>query len=160
MLQQFIKNLQKKIKRNYYPTKIVFRKQVFWYLIISQISIFFLILFHYQTGGYSLSNTITILGIVTPIFAAYLHPIFKVIFDKITQKEIDEKENNAVDKTLQRFTYFALLTFTTIILILIDIPPRPSSAFDFDTLLKSLVLVESLFGFYIGYIVTKLISKD
>ena len=132
------------------------KKRILTFMMISKVSVVLFIVFHWQTGGYSLSEMLATLALILPLFTVYMAIIFK---DNIRNPyKADETESPEVSSNLVRWTNFAFPIYLIVILYLINLKPQPG-AFNFEHLQTSVGLLESGFGIYIAQIVTTLFKK-
>jgi len=135
------------------------KSRILIFMLISKIAVIFFILFHWRTGGYSLSEMIATITLIVPLFTVYLTVIIKDTVKNPYKEQEHENENRKVKSSITILTHITFPLYLIVILYLISLKPRPG-AFTFENLQTSIAAIESGFGIYLGQIVFTLFQKN
>ena len=126
-------------------------------MILSKVLVVFLVLFHWQTGGYSLSETVATIALILPLFTVYLTAMVK---DTLSNPYKETKRRSKELKgSIVFLTYLIFPLYTLVIIYLIGLKPQPGP-FNFEHLQAAIAGIETGFGIYIGQIVFALFKKE
>ena len=128
-------------------------------MLISKITVILFILFHWRTGGYSMSEMIATIALIVPLFTVYLTVIIKDTVKNPYQAETSDPKPRKIKSSIVTLTYLIFPLYLLVILYLISLKPRPG-AFTFENLQTAVAAIESIFGIYIGQIVFTLFKKE
>ena len=134
------------------------KKQTLLFMLISKIMVILFILFHWKTGGYSMSEMIATIALILPLFTVYLTVMIKDTLKSPYQEAVAQTDAPKLRGALVTLTYIIFPIYLIAILYLISLKPRPG-AFTFENLQASIAAIESGFGIYVGQIVFLLFKK-
>lgn len=133
------------------------KSRIFFFMMVSKIITVLLVLFHWQTGGYSLAEALATITLILPLFTVYLTAMVK---DTLTNPYVDTKrKSKEIKGSIVVLTYLIFPLYTLAIFYLINLKPQPGP-FSFENLQAALAGIETGFGIYIGQIVFALFKKE
>lgn len=133
------------------------KSRIFFFMMVSKIITVILVLFHWQTGGYSLAEALATIALILPLFTVYLTAMVK---DTLTNPYVDTKrKSKEIKGSIVVLTYLIFPLYTLAIFYLINLKPQPGP-FSFENLQAALAGIETGFGIYIGQIVFALFKKE
>ena len=144
------------------------KRQVLWLLAAGKTVLFIYIFTIWQSGGLTFEGFLGTMGIVFPVFAAYLSMAYQdMLLNRHEQKSSDRlRVNRSVQ--FSAFFFFALYylaIFTVLYLNTVGAIPdsgkqAEGGAPSYKNLFAMLALVESFIGVYIGKLVFSLFKKE
>ena len=133
------------------------KSRIFFFMIFSKVFVISIVLFHWRTGGYSLSETVATITLILPLFTVYLTAIVK---DALANPYVDKrKKSKELKGSIVFLTYLIFPLYMLIIVYLINLKPQPGP-FQFEHLQAAIAGIEAGFGIYIGQIVFALFKKE
>ena len=121
------------------------------FILFSNIGLFILILVFFGLKGFTEEELGTLLRYLIPIKSIYLTAVVKFVID---QRGKDPATDRPQPVSPLYHSVTRALIYTHILLLYLLIILSAFNAISFDFLVNSLVVIESLFGIYIGLIVS------
>ena len=135
------------------------KKQILVFMLIAKFITVCYILFHWQTGGFSMTETLATITLILPLFTVYITLMIKdAVKNPYKTTEVKEQEKR-IKGSFRTLTYIVLPIYLLLILYLISLKPRPN-AFTFENLQTAVAAVESGFGIYIAQIIFAVFKKE
>ena len=135
------------------------KRHILIFMFISKILVVLLILFHWDTHGFSQSEAVATFALVLPLFTVYLTAMIKdAITNPYKESSDNSEQNRTVKSSFITLTYISFPLYLIVILYVITLKPR--GIFVFSDLQTAIAGVESIFGVYIGQIVFSLFKKE
>lgn len=132
------------------------KKRVFWLLLGGKIIVLAFAFFQYDTGGGITSEgMLTVLGILIPMFGAYLTLAFQ---DVTRNRNVLKPEDIRVNKAFARRTYLVVIMYPFILCGLLYLRALGIIA-SMAGLTAALGLAESGWGVYVGKVIMGLFSE-
>lgn len=127
--------------------------QVFFLLLLVKLYIFFHLMTLWQSGGFYDKQFWHAVGLITPILAAYLSLMLKDLFDR---RHEPSRNSLRVGRHMQGVVYAVFGVYALAFFLVLSERGRLGEQFDFDSLINSFSLIETLLGAMIGLIVSTL----
>lgn len=158
MIYSPIKDISKPLNLSHsIMTEQKLKSRIFFFMILSKVFVVFIVLFHWQTGGYSLSETLATIALILPLFTVYLTAMVK---DTLANPYVDKrKKSKQIKGSITFLTYVIFPLYTLAIIYFISLKPQPGP-FHFEHLQAAIAGIETGFGIYIGQIVFALFRKE
>lgn len=132
-----------------------FKKHIFIMMLGVKIIVVIFLFTLWESGGFTIEQFLGTCGLLIPVFTTYSTLMFK---DIIQQRHVEQNGyERQVSRNFQWMTYFLLITYLVVLLVVIGL--RPQGVIDFKQLNTMLILVESALGVYVGQIVYALFKK-
>lgn len=145
-------DLRKPTKRGASPLQLAtFKKRIFYFIVVSKGITALWLVYQYETGGYSLNELKSIVGILTLGFGGY---ITIMLSDYMARLRQNESEPIFINGPLVTFAYWLFPIYTLSILLLIQ--AKAAQSINFGDMSLALALIEGVLGGYIHKIVQNL----
>ena len=131
------------------------KNRIFYFVLTSKVFVIFMIMFHWNTGGFSTSETISTISLIIPMFSVYMTVM---INDYLKQQNAEKWQKIELSRPLRVMTYIVFPLYVIAIVYVINLKPR--GILSFADLGAWLAGIESCFGIYIGQIVFSLFRKE
>lgn len=136
--------------------ELLFKTKVGKFIFFSNLALFGVLFIFYSLKGFDDEQFIDLLKLLAPINALYFTVLIKYILaNKINiEVPIDKKPLSSLYKTVVK-----LMIYIHIISLLIIVTSKALfNLFEYNTMKNIVVLIETFFGAYIGFIMTSLFN--
>lgn len=142
--------------RRTFLTEAVFKKRLFYLLLIIKAAVLGRLAYHYSTGGFSQDQFQGTAALLAPALAAY---ITVVLADYLREhKNGDPQAPRYISGPLVSFAYWLFPAYAVLLVLLIEL--KAATLLSFVQMNTWLALVESVLGGYIGQMVHALFRKE
>lgn len=136
-------------------TETKFKKRIMVFMITSKLLVIFYILYHWYSGGFSTSETFSVISFILPLFMVYITAMVKdTASDPFVDRTKGKKAERIIKPTFKTMTHLIFPIY--LIVILLVIRAKPMQTFTITDMQTAIGIVESGLGVYVGIIVFSL----
>ncbi len=140
-----------------------FKRQIFFFMLAAKCWIVFWVIFHRDNGGFTNGETLATIALLLPAFTAYTSVMFGDFLQRRDESTQPATAIKLVSRTVQTVAYFAFPAYILSLHWIVGAKAAGSFADDpkanYESMTAWIAIVESMFGVYVGQIVTALFKK-
>lgn len=136
-------------------SELKLKNRLFGLVVLGKVFVIGFVLLLWQSGGFSMAEMTSTIGLLVPIFATYLGLLFK---DQVDRRRAIQHPDQRVTRRFERISYLTLIAYVLILFGVINWQGK--GAISFPVMTNLLALAESGLGIFVSQLFFAIFKKE